>query len=160
LSAGGEVLVGVAILVGLIGVVVQVLPGNVLVLGAVLVWAWVTGGATAWVVFAVAALAIGLAELGQWVFAGRHMRRAEVPWSTLVWGGLAGIVGFFVIPVIGLFIFFVAAVFLAELLRRRDRAAAWRSTLAAVQATGITILVQLLGGLVAAGAWLVGLVWT
>lgn len=154
---GGEALVGLAIFVGLIGVVVQVLPGNVLVLGAVLVWAWVTGGAAAWIAFAVAALAIGLAELGQWIFAGRHMRRSDVPWSTLVWGGLAGVVGFFVIPVIGLFVFFVAAVFLAEQLRRRDRAAAWRATLAAVQATGITILVQLLGGLVAAGAWGVGL---
>lgn len=156
----GEVLVGVAILVGLVGVVVQVLPGNVLVLAAVLVWSWVTGGTTAWAVFGVAALAIGLAELGQWVLAGRHMRRAEVPWSTLVWGGLAGIVGFFVIPVVGLFVFFVAAVFVAEQLRRRDSRAAWRATLAALQATGITILVQLLGGLVAAGAWGVGVALT
>ncbi|AEG43539.1 DUF456 domain-containing protein [Isoptericola variabilis] len=160
MSALGELLVGAAILVGLVGIVVQVLPGSILVLGAVLVWAWVTGGTTAWVVFAVAAVAIGLAELGQWVLAGRHMRRAEVPWSTLVWGGLAGVVGFFVIPVVGLFVFFVGAVFLAELLRRRDRTAAWRATLAAVQATGITILVQLLGALVAAGAWGVGLVLT
>lgn len=157
MSALGEVLVGLGILVGLVGTVVQVLPGSVLVLGSVLVWAWVTGGTTAWVVLAVAAVAIGLAELGQWILAGRHMRRAEVPWSTLVWGGLAGVVGFFVIPVVGLFVFFVGAVFLAELLRRRDRAAAWRATLAAVQATGITILVQLLGGLVATAAWIVGL---
>lgn len=160
MSLEGEVLVAVAILVGLVGVVVQVLPGNVLVLAAVLVWSWVTGDATAWVVFAVAALAIGLAEAAQWVLAGRHMRRAEVPWSTLVWGGLAGVVGFFVIPVVGLFVFFVGAVFAAELLRRRDRGAAWRATLAALQATGITILVQLLGGLVAAGAWGVGVALT
>lgn len=160
MSAAGEVLVGLAILVGLVGIVVQILPGNVLVLGSVLVWAWVTGGATAWVCFAIAALAVGLAELGQWVLAGRHMRRADVPWSTLMWGGLAGIVGFFVIPVVGLFIFFVAAVFLAELLRRRDRGAAWRATVAAMQATAITIGVQLVGGLVAAAAWVVGVIAT
>jgi uncharacterized protein YqgC (DUF456 family) len=159
-SAEAEVLVGLAIFVGLIGTVVQILPGNVLVLGSVLVWAWVTGGTWAWVCFAVAALAIVLAELGQWVLAGRHMRRAEVPWSTLLWGSLAGIVGFFVIPVVGLFIFFVAAVFVAELARRRDRAAAWRATVAAVQATAITIGVQLLGGLLAAGAWVIGLIAT
>ena len=160
MSAEAEVLVGLAIFVGLIGTVVQILPGNVLVLGSVLVWAWVTGGTWAWVCFAVAALAIVLAELGQWVLAGRHMRRAEVPWSTLLWGSLAGIVGFFVIPVVGLFIFFVAAVFVAELARRRDRAAAWRATVAAVQATAITIGVQLLGGLLAAGAWVIGLIAT
>lgn len=159
MSVPGEVLVGLAIAVGLVGIVVQVLPGNLLVLGSVLVWAWVTGGA-AWWVFGVAALAVAAAEAAQWLLAGRHMRRADVPWSTLVWGGLGGIVGFFVVPVVGLFLFFPAAVFLAELLRRRDRAAAWRATVAALQATGITILVQLAGGLVAAGAWVVGLFLT
>lgn len=158
MSALGEVLVGLAILVGLVGTVVQVLPGNVLVIGAVLVWAVVTGGTTAWVCFAVAAAFVVVAEVAQWLLAGRHMRRAEVPWSTLVWGGLAGVVGFFVVPVVGLVLGFVLAVFVAELLRRRDRAAAWRATVAALQATGITIVVQLAGGLLAATVWLVG-VW-
>ncbi|MBD5786867.1 DUF456 domain-containing protein [Cellulosimicrobium terreum] len=160
MSVGGEVLVGLAILVGLVGIVVQVLPGNVLVLGAILVWAIVTGGTAAWVVLAVAAVFVVAAEVAQYVLAGRHMRRAEVPWSTLVWGGLAGVVGFFVIPVVGLFIGFVLAVFLAELVRRRDGRAAWRATVAAMQATGITILVQLLGGLLAAAAWGLGLALT
>lgn len=158
MSALGEVLVGLAILVGLVGTVVQVLPGNVLVIGAVLVWAVVTGGTTAWVCFAVAAAFVVVAEVAQWLLAGRHMRRAEVPWSTLVWGGLAGVVGFFVVPVVGLVLGFVLAVFVAELLRRRDRSAAWRATVAALQATGITIVVQLAGGLLAATVWLVG-VW-
>ncbi|PZR54946.1 DUF456 domain-containing protein [Xylanimonas oleitrophica] len=159
MSGLGEVLVGLAILVGLIGIVVQVLPGNVLVLGAILVWSWTTGGG-AWWVFVAAAVVIAVAELGQWLLAGRHMRRADVPWSTLAWGGLAGVVGFFVIPVVGLLIFFVGGVFVAELLRRRDRRAAWRATVAAVQATGITILVQLAGGLLATLAWGVGLFLT
>ena len=153
----GEVLVGLAIAVGLVGIVVQILPGNVLVLGSVLVWAWVTGGTAAWVCFVVAALVIVLAEIGQWLLAGRHMRRAEVPWSTLAVGGLAGIVGFFVVPVVGLFLFFTLAVLVMEYLRRRDARAAWRATVAALQATAITIGIQLLGGLAATGAWIVGL---
>ncbi len=45
-----EVVVGLAILVGLAGIVVPVLPGTVLILVAVLVWATETGGATAWTV--------------------------------------------------------------------------------------------------------------
>ncbi|CAM3735874.1 DUF456 domain-containing protein [Isoptericola cucumis] len=160
MSVLGEVLVGLAIAVGLVGIVVQVLPGNVLVLGSVLVWAWVTGGTTAWVCFAVAAVVIGLAELGQWLLAGKHMRRAEVPWSTLALAGVAGIVGFFVVPVVGLFLFFAGAVYLVELSRRRDGRAAWRATVAALQATAITIGVQLAGGLVATLVWVVGLVLT
>ncbi|MCK9792486.1 DUF456 domain-containing protein [Isoptericola sp. 4D.3] len=160
MSVLGEVLVGLAIAVGLVGTVVQVLPGNVLVLGSVLVWAWVTGGTAAWVCFAVAAVAIALAELGQWLLAGRHMRRAEVPWGTLAVAGIAGIVGFFVVPVVGLFLFFAGAVFLVELARRRDAAAAWAGTRAALKATLITIGVQLAGGLVATVAWVVGLLVT
>ncbi|QAY64503.1 DUF456 domain-containing protein [Xylanimonas allomyrinae] len=157
MSVLGEVLVGLVIVVGLVGTVVQVLPGNVLVLGAILVWAWVTGGG-AWWAFAAAAVVVALAELGQWLLAGRHLRRADVPWSTLAWGGVAGVVGFFVLPVVGLPLFFVGAVYVAELVRRQDRERAWRATVAALQATGITIVVQLAGGLLASVAWLVG-VW-
>jgi len=155
-----EVLVGVAILVGLVGIVVQVLPGSVLVLGGILVWAIFTGGVAAWVVFGIAAAAIAVAEVFQWIVAGKHMRKAEVPMLTLAVGGIAGIVGFFVIPVVGLFLFFVAAIFLLEWARRRDVQAAWGATKAAVQATLITIGVQLAGSLVAAGAWVVGLFLT
>ncbi|GAB6938137.1 DUF456 domain-containing protein [Isoptericola variabilis] len=160
MSVLGEVLVGLAIAVGLVGIVVQVLPGNVLVLGSILVWAWVTGGTTAWVCFAVAAVAVVAAETGQWLLAGRHMRRADVPWGTLAIAGLAGIVGFFVVPVVGLFLFFAGAVFLVELARRRDAAVAWTATRAALKATLITIGVQLAGGVVATLVWVVGLVVT
>ena len=34
-----DLLVGLAVLVGLLGIVVPVLPGSILILGAVLVWA-------------------------------------------------------------------------------------------------------------------------
>ena len=51
-----EVLVALAILVGLVGVIVPILPGLVLVLAAILVWAISEGSATGWTVFAVAAL--------------------------------------------------------------------------------------------------------
>lgn len=160
MSWWGELLVGIAILVGLIGIVIQVLPGNILVGSAILVWAILTGGPGAWVVFGIAAAAIVAAEVGQWILAGKHMRRAEVPWTTLALAGIAGIVGFFVIPVVGLFLFFAGAIFLVELARRKDRRAAWEATKAALQATLITIGVQLLGGLFAAGTWAVGLFLT
>ncbi len=159
MSGLGEVAVGLAILVGLVGIVVQALPGNALVIAAIGIWSWATGGA-AWWVFAAAAVVVALAETGQWLLAGRHLRKADVPFSTMALAGVAGIVGFFVIPVIGLFLFFPAAVFLLEWRRRGDRSAALAATKAAVQATGITILVQLAGGLLAAAIWIVGLFLT
>jgi uncharacterized protein YqgC (DUF456 family) len=158
-SGLGELLVGLVIVVGLAGVVVQVLPGALLVLGAVLFWAVVEGTGIAWAVAVVAAAATLGAAVAKYVVAGRHLKSGGVPNSTLLWGGLAGVVGFFVLPVVGLFLGFVLAVYLAELSRLRDRGRAWRATVVALQATGITILVELAGALVAAGAWLVAVLF-
>jgi uncharacterized protein len=156
----GEVVVGLVIAVGLVGVVVQVLPGAVVVLGAVAVWAVVTGGPAGWAVLAVAVGATAAAGVGKYLLAGRHLRRAEVPSATLAWGGLAAIVGFVVIPVVGLVVGFVAGVFLAELVRLRDPARAWPATVAALTAAGLSLLVELAGALVATAAWVVGLLIT
>jgi len=150
----GELLVGVVLLVGLVGVVVQVLPGALLVLGAVVVWAAVEGTGVAWAVAALAVVATVVAAVVKYLLAGRHLKSAGVPSSTLVWGGLAGIVGFFVVPVVGLPLGFVLAVYVAELHRLHDTVRARRATVAALQATGITILVELAGALVACAAWL------
>ncbi|MEP7765678.1 DUF456 domain-containing protein [Sanguibacter sp. 25GB23B1] len=155
-----ELLVGLAILVGLFGAVTQIIPGSIIVLAAVGVWAAFTGGAVAWVVFSVGFAAVVAAAIVKYVLAGRHLKNAEVPGSTLVVGGVLGIVGFFVVPVVGLPLGFVGGVYLAELSRRRDQRLAWTSTKAALAATGITIVVELAGALVATGAWVVGLLVT
>lgn len=160
MSGVAEVVVGLVVLVGLFGVVVQVLPGATLVGLAVLVWGVVTGGTVGWVVAAVAVLATLAAAVGKYLLAGRHLKRAGVPNSTLVWGGLAGAVLFFVIPVIGLPIGFVGATYLAEWVRVRDPQAAKAATVAAMQATGLSILVELAGAMVVTLAWVVGLVVT
>src|SRR5690606_3587273 len=47
---------GLLILVGLLGIVVPILPGLVLVLGAVLLWAWDTSTTLAWWVFGICAV--------------------------------------------------------------------------------------------------------
>ncbi|MDM8085621.1 DUF456 domain-containing protein [Cellulomonas cellasea] len=156
----GELLAALVIAVGLVGVVVQVLPGSVLVLAAIGVWAAFTGGAVAWAAFGVGVLAIAVAAVGKYVLAGRGLTRAGVPGSTLVWGGVAGVVGFFVVPVVGLPLGFVGGVYATQRVRDRDHAAAWAATLAAVRATGITIVVELAGALLATAAWVVAVVLT
>ncbi len=52
-----NLLVGLAILLGIVGTIVPILPGALLVAGAVLIWAFLTGGTTAWLV-AIAAVGI------------------------------------------------------------------------------------------------------
>ncbi len=157
--SGLEVVVALVIAVGLVGVVVPVLPGSVLVLGAVLVWAWDVGTGTAWAVFAVAATCIAAGGIVKYVVPGRRLRTHGIPGSTLLLGGVLGVVGFFVIPVIGLLLGFVLGVYLAEL-RRLGREAAWPATSQALRAVGLSMLIELMASLAAATTWALGVVLT
>lgn len=169
MSVWGEVLVGLAILIGLVGIVVPILPGTILIFAAIAVWAFVTGGATAWTVFGVATALLVVSGVVKYTWPGRKMKDAGIPTRSLIVGGLVGIVGFFVIPVVGLFVGFILGTYVAELPRhrsvaggvtdiRRSHAAAWRSTIHATKAAGLSILVELFGALLAGGIWLGALV--
>ncbi|MCC2320376.1 DUF456 domain-containing protein [Cellulomonas xiejunii] len=149
-----DLLVTVLVVVGLVGVVVQVLPGAFLVGGAVTLWGALQGTGLGWAVAVVAVVLTAAGQVVKYLVAGRHMQRSGVRSSTLVWGGVAGVVGFFVVPVVGLLLFFVGAVFLVEWLRARDVPTARRATLRALQATGLTILVELATAMLVVGVWL------
>ncbi len=159
-NASGEVLVALVIAVGLIGVVVPILPGTILIFGAIAVWAFVTGGTAAWVAFAIATALLVVSGVIKYTWPGRRMKDAGIPSRSLIVGGLVGIVGFFVIPVVGLFVGFVLGTYAAELPRHRSHAAAWRSTVHATKAAGLSILVELLGALLASGVWLAAVIFT
>ncbi|WP_067571413.1 DUF456 domain-containing protein [Nocardia acidivorans] len=155
MSASGEVLVGLAILVGLLGVIVPILPGVLLILAAILIWAIMTGGASAWVVFAVCATLLVISGIIKYTWPGRKLREAGVPNRSLVLGAVLGIIGFFVVPVIGLFLGFVLGVYVSELQRLREQQPAWQSTVHALKGVGLSMLVELFGALLAAGVWLI-----
>lgn len=154
-----EFLVGIVILVGLVGVVVPVLPGSILILGAVLVWATVDGSGTAWVVFAIAAVLLVVGAIAKYTIPGRQLKAFGVPNRSLMLGGLLAIVGFFVIPVVGLVIGFVLGVYLAER-HRVGRSLAWPSTTSALKAVGVSILIELAAALLASSTWLAGAIVT
>jgi hypothetical protein len=156
---GLELLVALAIAVGLAGIVVPVLPGSVLVLAAILVWAWQVGGATAWTVFGVAAAVLVVGGVVKYLVPNRRLKDAGIPASTQWAGATLGVVGFFVIPVVGVFVGFVLGVYLAEH-RRVGRDAAWPSTRHALKAVGISILIELAAALVATFVWVAGVVAT
>jgi uncharacterized protein YqgC (DUF456 family) len=155
-STVGLLLVAFAIAVGLAGIVVPLIPGLLLVYGAILVWAIVVSTTTSWVTLAAVTVVVGATTAIKYLWPVRRMRRAEVPTSVLAIGAVLGVVGFFVIPVFGLVIGFVGGVYLAEFLRCRDQRRAWVSTVHAVKGVALSIGVELTGGLVAAVIWVVG----
>lgn len=154
MDTAGVVLVGIAIVVGLVGVVVPALPGLLLVWGAVLVWALVERTAAAWVLLAAATALVAVSQVVKYLVPSRRMRAAGVPTVSLAAGGLVGAVGFFLIPVVGAFLGFVLGVYLAERLRLGNHALAWSSTRHALKAAGLSILIELAAGLLIASAWL------
>lgn len=158
MSDVGTFLVGVAILVGIIGVVVPALPGALLVLAATLVWSIQQGGTAGWVTFAVAAAFVAASQVLKYAVPGRQMRAGGVPNSSLVWGALLGIAGFFVIPVVGLVVGFVLGVYGAERRRLTHHAPAWSSTRLALHAVGLSLLIELAGCCLAAGSWLLAVI--
>jgi uncharacterized protein YqgC (DUF456 family) len=153
-----EIVVALAIAVGLVGVVLPFLPGTVLVAAAILVWALDTGGRTAWIVFGVALAVLLLGMLLKYALPGRRLKASGVPSRTLWAGAALGVVGFFVVPVIGLPLGFVLGIYLAE--RSRVGDAAWPATRATLAAVGFSIVIELAAGLLAALTWVGGVAAT
>jgi uncharacterized protein len=142
------------VVVGIVGILLPVLPGLLLVLAGIAVWAVPRGDAVGWSVLVVAAGIVVVGSVAKYLLPGRRMRESGVPGRTLAAGGVLGVVGFFVVPVAGLFVGFVLGVYLAELARSDGREQAWRSTRRALAAVGWSILIELATGLLAAAVWI------
>ena len=153
-----EILVGLAILVGLIGIVVPLLPGSITIFVAILVWAIVTSSGAGWAVLVVTTALLVIGWSATYVFAGRRVRSSGVPNRTIALAGLAGIAGFFLVPGLGFFLFFPAALFGLEYLRLQDRAVAWASAWTAIKATALGMVVELGLALTASAVWLVAVI--
>ena len=154
MSDVGLVAVGLAIVVGIAGVVLPVLPGGLLVWAAIAVWTLAVGSATGWVVLAAATLLIGGAQLVKWLVPGRRLRSAGVPRRSILAGLIVAAVGFFLVPIVGFFIGFPLGVYIEEHRRLAHHTPAWNSTGQALRAIGLSILIELSATVLAADAWL------
>ena len=147
------VVAGLLIVVGLAGVVVPVIPGLLLVWAGVLVWFLDDRDAARMGVLIAVTIVLVIGTVVKYLLPGRRLREDGVPWGTLALGAALGIVGFFVVPVVGLVLGFVLGVYLGETMRLNDRSTAWRSTKRALVAVGFSILIELAAGLVATAIW-------
>ena len=111
MSVLGTVIVGIVILIGVIGAVVQIWPSAPVVGGAILVWSWMTGTRAAWIIFAIVAVVLILGTVLKYVIPARGMNKAGIPQSTLVWGAVGGVVGWFIGLPLGRVLGMVVAIF-------------------------------------------------
>jgi len=160
MSTGGILLVALVIFVGLVGIVVPLLPGTMLVFAAIAVWAVAEHNVTSWVTLGVVAALLAVSTLIKYLWPARRMRAADVSTWSLVAGAVLGIVGFFVIPVLGLLIGFVLGIYLAELAKRHDQRVAWTSTKHALKGVALSVGIELCGALLATAVWAAGVYLT
>jgi uncharacterized protein YqgC (DUF456 family) len=142
--------------VGLFGIVVPGIPGTLLVALAFGIWAVDVGTTGAWTVFAICVACLVAGAVVKYAVPGRRLKEA-VPTRTLLIGGVGALVGFFVIPVVGALLGFPLGIYLAERLRVGPDGA-WTSTRAAMQAVGLSILIELAAAVLATGLWVAGAV--
>lgn len=152
------IICGLLILLGAAGVVVPVLPGSILIALSLLAWAIAVSSPVGWVVFVVGLLLVTAGMLSSAVLTGRAMRRRQIPGRSILAGLALGIVGFFVIPVVGLLIGFALGLLGSELARQRSFAAALSSSMAALRATGLGVLAEFGFASLAGSTWIIG-VW-
>jgi uncharacterized protein len=148
------------IVVGLVGIVVPVLPGTFLVLGGMVVFALATGGVLPWVLVGLSVAVAAAGKVAQYLVPGRRMKEQGVRTSTLVLAVLLGVVGFFVVPVVGAVVGFVLGIWLVELGRGRDHRQAWQRTKHAVVAVVHSVGIELIAGLGVAALYGLGLLLT
>ena len=144
------------ILIGLAGIVVPVLPGLGLILGGVLVWALVEGSSLAWGIFALSVVVTVAGYVLQYTLPGRRMRERGVSSSTLLLAVAFGVVGFFVVPVVGAILGFVLGIFVVELGRSRNGSQAWIRTKHALVAVLHSMGIELAAGLVVTALYVAG----
>jgi uncharacterized protein YqgC (DUF456 family) len=151
-------LCGLAILVGVAGTIIPVLPGSFLIGLSLLAWAiWGGAGATGWVVFGVGMVFVLAGMAASAVLTGRKLKQHSIPSRSIVAGLVLGVVGMFIIPVVGLFVGFAAGLLLSELHRTRVMATAVASSWAALKATGLGMIVEFGLACLAASTWVIGL---
>jgi uncharacterized protein YqgC (DUF456 family) len=154
-----DVLAGIAVLAGMVGTVVPILPGLVLQVIAVTIWAFEKQTAIGWVVLGAVLVIAAAATVLKYLYPSRRLKEAGVPGWVLFLAVLAGVVGLFAIPVVGAPIFFALAIYVFErALRGKEQA--WPSTKTALKALLQSIGIELVGAFLIAVAFLSGVLAT
>jgi uncharacterized protein YqgC (DUF456 family) len=151
------VITAIALVIGVLGVLLPILPGLVLCWLAVLFWAVFTdAGGARWAIFAMATVLAVAGTVIKYLWPGKRLKSTGVPTSSLLAGGVLGLIGFFVVPVVGLVLGFILGVWLAER-ARLGPGRAGPSTRSALTAVGLSMLVEFTAALGIAAVWVVGL---
>jgi uncharacterized protein len=150
------VAVGLVMMAGLFGTLAPFVPGLPLIWAAAVFYGFDRDwDATSWAAMAIITLLMAAGIVAKIVLPARRLAETGVPRSTLLLGALAGVIGFFVIPVAGMPLGAIVGVYLAEHRRTGDASTARASTRGAIVGFGIGTLIEVGAGLAMVGTWIV-----
>jgi uncharacterized protein len=158
LSPVGEVLIGLTMAIGIVGTLIPILPGLILIWGAGLAWTILDGAdKTHWILFSIMTI-IFLIGIGlSFYLPARSAKNESSPKWTVAVASVLALVGFFVIPIVGLPLGFISGVFICHLAASRDFHRTLRTTGKTLKALGLSSLVQCMCGIAIAATWALGL---
>lgn len=145
----GELVIGGLMAVGLLGVLVPVLPGLLLIGALAVVWAFEVATPTAWLVTTVMVVVLGIGTWLKYQVPGRELAAGKPSTRTWVLGAIGGLVGFFVVPVVGLVLGLVVGIFVGHRLDGGSTAEARRATMRFLRGVGTGIAIEFGAGLAA-----------
>ncbi len=152
------VIAGLLLAVAALGTIIPVLPGSLLTLGTLLAWGWILGSGASWW-----SAGIGMAiALAGWsastVLTGRNLKKQMIPRGSVFLAVALGIVGMFVVPVLGLFLGFGVGLLVGEYSRRRNLTEALRASGSALKAMGTGMVVEFGCAALASSVWMIGVI--
>lgn len=153
------VAVGLVMLLGLLGVLVPGVPGPPIIWAGVLWWTLAENTTAAWALLIATSAVLLLDQAVKLLLPARNMRAAGAPYRTLCLSGMAGIVGFFLIPVVGAVLGAVGGLYLLERVRLGSHGDAWAATVSTMRAVGLSVLIELCACLLVVGAWVGVVAW-
>jgi len=147
-------LVAVVMAVGLAGVVLPFVPGLPIIWGAALLYGIMTHfGSLGWTAMAAITLLAIVGIAASIVLPDRAGAAAGASPATRLFAGLLGLIGFFVVPVIGFPLFACLGVLIAQYRETDDWGTAVDSTVAVLKGFGVGILAELGAGLAMVFMW-------
>lgn len=146
----------VLLAVGCLGIVVPVLPGSLLVVAGLAVWAFSVRATEGWVVLAVGSVLALAGMAASAVLTGTRLKRRQIPNRSLLFAAVGAVVGLFLIPVVGVVVGFLVGLVLSETARQRDLRTALGSSWVALKAAGLGIVVELGCALTASAVFVLG----
>ncbi len=149
-------LVALTILVGIVGTIVPVIPGLLLSWAGILAYALTRGfGVVGWIVMAIVTALLGVGTYCGFRIPQRDAAAIGVTKKEQLFALAVGIVGFFVVPIVGLPLGFVVGVYAARRYVTGDATTSWESTLTIVGSLLKAAWVQALFGMAMGAVWAV-----